>query len=438
MSLNASSCLRSFPSVGSWSSELPYWQPGPPCPLFKPFDGSMTATCLSNTTFYVIGNSIPRSMLYTLLEHLGGAHVTRLEQKEKCPSAEIDWDASTCHSQWAGVELKFLYLQYFNGFNYSSRGGFERYAINNSQLHWRGDTPQQLVDWKRGCGPERRGPSIFTEDGCSSSPSIVHCLKKFFENATSSDTLLWSLGHVYTQPAYHAYPLLFTEDIDTLQWMVDSVPAFLAALCESFPGTVFRFTMAQLFARRLVVKGDLGPRYEKVLWERFFGPPAPTNSSVSGPLAQAQAPRWPNASAKCAARVANFHTIDQGSINANRSGLYNDGIHFQGKLTHATLQQVLNALCPDAPLTPLGLLPGELVRGSASRTVFLVTSTPGRRGEPLLRAFPDFQTMQAMAGNASTGDLPRVRVVAEARLKEEVAIGEPLPRQHAKGGKRRA
>lgn len=41
-----------------------------------------------------------------------------------------------------------------------------------------------------------------------------------------------------------------------------------------------------------------------------------------------------------------WYTIDQWAINENRNYLYNDQIHFQGPLSMATLQQVLNELCP--------------------------------------------------------------------------------------------
>lgn len=37
-----------------------------------------------------------------------------------------------------------------------------------------------------------------------------------------------------------------------------------------------------------------------------------------------------------------WHTIDQWSINEGRDELYNDQIHFNGPLSKATLQQVLN------------------------------------------------------------------------------------------------
>jgi hypothetical protein len=41
-----------------------------------------------------------------------------------------------------------------------------------------------------------------------------------------------------------------------------------------------------------------------------------------------------------------WYTIDQWAINEGRDHLYNDHIHYSGKLTHATLFQVLNMICP--------------------------------------------------------------------------------------------
>lgn len=41
-----------------------------------------------------------------------------------------------------------------------------------------------------------------------------------------------------------------------------------------------------------------------------------------------------------------WYHIDQWAINEGRDELYNDHIHFNGPLTQATLQQMLNELCP--------------------------------------------------------------------------------------------
>ena len=399
---------------------------------------------MRHKTFYVIGNSIPRSMMYTMVEALGGAHVKRLDQKEACPKHEVDWDSSTCHQEYAGVSLRFLYMNFFAGSNYSSRGGFQRYVmtgngssttlavngtsaaavpVRNTSLNslWHGDTPQEFIEWKHGVGAKGE---IYAPDSCDASygqfgeKAVLRCLQEFFINATAADALLFSLGHAYTQPSYFAYPSLFTDDIDTERWMLESVPTFLDALCTTFPGHVFRFTMAQLFARNLAVKGVRGVPYEDALWRQHFSPDAASAAKT------------------CA---AGMHTIDQAAINAGRNHLYNDGIHYQGLLTHATLQQLFNTLCPDTPLTPLGLQEGQLIRPAGSKTIYLVTQAPNSSNttttgnKTTIRAFPNYPTLVARATNATTGDINAVLAVSNQRFAlEGFVIGEPLPTTTAK------
>lgn len=43
----------------------------------------------------------------------------------------------------------------------------------------------------------------------------------------------------------------------------------------------------------------------------------------------------------------NWHFIDQRSINAGREAFYNDDLHYNGPLSLATIQVVLNQLCPE-------------------------------------------------------------------------------------------
>lgn len=59
-----------------------------------------------------------------------------------------------------------------------------------------------------------------------------------------------------------------------------------------------------------------------------------------------------------------WYTIDQWAINAGRDYLYNDHIHYSGKLTHATLFQVLNTICPKLGIDP------DFIVAYANRIIF--------------------------------------------------------------------
>ena len=84
-----------------------------------------------------MGNSIGRQALYGILEMLGGASVKREDQRDMCPKHETTWDDS-CHNEFAGVKLRYLFMQYMNGFNYNKgvahrkdlSGGFPYFDLN--------------------------------------------------------------------------------------------------------------------------------------------------------------------------------------------------------------------------------------------------------------------------------------------------------------------
>ena len=212
-------CLKTYPApAGKWFNNEPYWQPTN-CPRFN-FRESNTRNCLQNTTFYVIGNSIPRSMMFTLVEMLGGGdHVNRTHEKYLCPKDLLDgFEGDSCHLTLNGVKLKYLYLTYFDAYNYSShfqgRSGFNKFipfnksrdnnsmAAPNQQHQF--STPQQYLDYKY----NYTRPDVFEEvDGCSKFRSaqrdgendgggISSCIANFFKGSTAQDVLLFSLGQV--------------------------------------------------------------------------------------------------------------------------------------------------------------------------------------------------------------------------------------------------
>ena len=53
---------------------------------------------------------------------LGGTQVKREDQRDNCPKHETTWDDS-CHSEFEGVQIKYLFMQYMDGFNYGPKTG---------------------------------------------------------------------------------------------------------------------------------------------------------------------------------------------------------------------------------------------------------------------------------------------------------------------------
>jgi hypothetical protein len=130
-------CHRDWPTTeGVWSDEAPFWTSSPSCPN-RAFDEKATVDCLKGRTVYTMGNSIGRQALYGILEMLGGASVKREDQRDMCPKHETTWDDS-CHNEFAGVKLRYLFMQYMNGFNYNKgvahrkdlSGGFPYFDLN--------------------------------------------------------------------------------------------------------------------------------------------------------------------------------------------------------------------------------------------------------------------------------------------------------------------
>jgi hypothetical protein len=107
--------------------------------------------------------------------------------------------------------------------------------------------------------------------------------------------------------------------VDMDAWLRASAFAFQEHLADTFPGKIFRQTLAPFVHKPRVRRHDLfmTPYLREVddlLWKV-----------------------WSNQS---------WYTIDQWDINDGRGALYDDTLHFNGKLTHAMLHQVLNMLCP--------------------------------------------------------------------------------------------
>ena len=73
---------------------------------------------MKNRTFYVIGNSVPRQFAFGMIEMLGGGLVKREGQRDMCPKHSTEWEDS-CHQQFNGVNIRYLFLQFLDGYKYT-------------------------------------------------------------------------------------------------------------------------------------------------------------------------------------------------------------------------------------------------------------------------------------------------------------------------------
>lgn len=312
-------CNRQLPATGTWSDSPPFWQPTN-CPT-KHFTPEEVRVCMTGRTLYVIGNSVARQSAFNLIELLGGAYTTRSGQKESCPKHATSWGDS-CHHEYNGVKVKYLFLQYMDGFDYSNRSGFpfvlqqrDGNATTDRYVHVNGsyiNTPAEVL-------PDRQPP--WAVDNCMHMETRA-CLQHFFQNATSQDVLMFTLGMPYRllsaeeDAAAKSRVLAGGLDIDFTAWLTASAVAFKAHLAAIFPGHVFRVTLAQLH-QDFAVYSPAMARVNELLWALW--------RPSSEPLP--------------------WHTIDQWAINAGRERIYNDAIHFNGNLSYATMFQMLTELC---------------------------------------------------------------------------------------------
>jgi len=296
-------CYRTLPGPGVWIDHPPYWIPND-CNLQKDidiFDEESTQKCMANRTLFTIGNSVGRQMLFGMLEMLGGAYVKREDQRDLCPKHETTWDDS-CHEKFANVNLKYLFLQFIDGFNYTDRGGFS--FIKNTNLTRLPPDPQAAIDMTNGSA------KFWADDNCILQDTRK-CLETFFSNSTKDDILIFTVGMPYAAD-------WSSSSIDYENWLRKSAIAFHQNIKDTFKGTVFRFTSSQTRDTKQWKLGFLTQYLKDVdtlLWDL-----------------------WKS--------EKEWYEIDQWAINENRDKFYNDHVHFNGPLTFATLHQVLNVMCP--------------------------------------------------------------------------------------------
>lgn len=131
--------------------------------------------------------------------------------------------------------------------------------------------------------------------------------------------MIFALGMIYAVPAPGTEPAPGTVGVDYRQWALNSAAAFKANVASTFSGQVFRFTHAPLVSDEgSTVKTAAVLRANDLLW------------NVWAPASEEKP----------------WYTVDQWQINQGRFNMYDDRVHYNGKLTFAALHQVLNEICP--------------------------------------------------------------------------------------------
>lgn len=286
---------------------------------------------MTGRTLYVIGNSVARQNAFNMIEMLGGNPTKREDQRDQCPKNEGTWDDS-CHNEMAGVKIRYLFLQFLDGFYYDDRGGFPffRYQKTSSdgsigwetgRIAYNGTSADGRTVRKYFKDPKEGGADpkaeIWAEDNCINH-DVRSCLARFFAGSTERDVLTFTLGMTYDLRPTGEEPTT-NPGIDHAAWLTASAAAFKGHIAATFKGQVFRATMAEFNSNGYVA----------------------SRTPILGRVNNLLQDIW-----KPGSEDLPWYTIDQWPINKNRHYLYNDHVHFNGILTFALLHQVLNELCP--------------------------------------------------------------------------------------------
>lgn len=322
--INNEKCHLEYPSNGFWLDKTPYWQPNiTGCPVYSPFDLNSTQKCLKGRTIYVMGNSIQRQLLFGVLEMLGGLEVDRTGQKLQCPKLAVNW-GDTCRSEFRGINLRYLYLQWMDGWDYGTRGGFSFIKEPYKQRFKNLNNSNQILKLAK-------EKIIYHEDGCLGS-DIKRCLQSFFSNATSYDVLIFGMGFPYANLPRVTGHISPTKVIDQLAWAYNAALAFRENINVIFPqnGSIFRQT--------------LSPLNNAESYQQHYNTRVMTENNLR--MESMLSKTWGSQQKRI------WYTIDQMAINKGREHMYVDHIHFPGMLTFAALHIILNTLCPSASRHP--------------------------------------------------------------------------------------
>lgn len=280
---------------------------------------------------------------------LGGNPVSRAGQRDQCSKVELRWKDS-CHHNYAGVKFKHLFMQYMDGLDYTERNGFPFFRYKDPVSgRWTTGKIARNATSPTGTGTEELQQQYYglprdqdvelwqpVLDGNCVQQDTRECLEHFFAGSTERDVAVFTLGMPYgffMQPnrAEPNRPV----SVDFEHWLVASAGAFRAHLSAAFKGQVFRITHAEFNPTGMDASRTPGlQRVNDLLWQVW----------------------QPGAEEKP------WYTIDQWPINHGRHSLYDDDIHYNGPLTHASMHQVLNELCPGGGKTTWSHpLPGQSV-----------------------------------------------------------------------------
>jgi hypothetical protein len=263
-----------------------------------------------------------------------------------------DWPSS-CHSEYAGVKFKYLYVKWIDGYDYTNRSGFPFYfqrvwdaSIQNYTL-----VTGRLPDAQLGHGVNKDqvplSPGYIKElygwdDNCVGK-EMRSCLANFFEGSTDKDILIFTAGMAYPIPSKEELQSIKQQVLndgkpaaDMTSYLISSAVNFKGHISALFEGQVFRVSMAPANPHGFA-------RGQTPYWERV--------DKILGQL-------W-----KMGDEPKPWYTIDQWAINAGRFQYYNDLVHFNGILTHAMLYQVFSLVCPNGG-TDDGLLNALIVVNS--------------------------------------------------------------------------
>lgn len=223
-----------------------------------------------------------------------------------CTKYNGNWDTDSCSQTVNDMTMKYLFFRFMDGFFYDTRGGFP-YLYNTTLEPGMSypNSPDEVGDH----------PKHILVDSCLHKEPVP-CLEGFFQNATSQDVLIFTLGFAYCEKE--------SILIDYEAWLRASAKTFRANVLKYFPGKVFHVTNAKTYGFRADVNFEACLRnVDKILWEEW-------NPKLLKNKEDEQ--RW--------------FVIDQYSINGDRYDFYNDWLHYLGPLSSATIQQALNHLCP--------------------------------------------------------------------------------------------
>ena len=222
-------CYQSYPDSGRWTNRKPYWKfRGCPSRLYNSSDA---LKCLSGMTIYVAGHSVARQYGFSLLQLLGGNAIDRNARKALCSKTMLDLE-SACHKVFNDVTIKYLFLHYMDGFNYSSRGGFPYLFANASSVLGGSNaasmnTPNDVRSIAGETG------ELYPADVCTSFDNIKDCYALFFTNSTKNDILIFQLG---------GPDAISSKVIDVHRWARESAETFASNLRDTFKGQVVRVT----------------------------------------------------------------------------------------------------------------------------------------------------------------------------------------------------